>query len=233
LRPRRFGLALAALLLIGWSQSAKYGTVILRERTFFGVLNVVAQPGPTPGVAFQSLYHGTTRHGTQGQGDDLRHVPSSYYHPPGPIGQVFAAYGAGGSLQRVAVIGLGTGTLAAYGEPGRAMQFYEIDPAVIRIARDPSLFTYVSDSRAALSFTAGDGRLEIAKAADGSFGLIVVDAFSSDAIPVHLLTREALAIYMRKLQPGGILALHLTNDSLGLSAIVDALTSDAGLAGLA
>jgi hypothetical protein len=242
-RPRRFALALAALFVIGWSQGANLGTVIHRERTFFGMLRVVVQPGPTvlepgspggvrPRIPFHSFVHGTTRHGTQGQSDALRHVPSSYFHRTSPIGQVFDAYGRRGLLDRVAVIGLGAGTLAAYGEPGRSMQFYELDPAVVRIAGDPSLFTFVSDSRSALSFTIGDGRLELAKAPDGSFGLIVVDAFSSDAIPVHLLTREAFAIYLRKLKPGGIVALNITNDNLELAPIVDGLTADGNIAGL-
>lgn len=242
-RPRRFALALAALFVIGWSQVVTLGTVIHRERSFFGILRVVEQPGPTildpgspggvrPRVPFHSFIHGTTRHGTQGQSDALRRVPTSYYHRTSPIGQLFEAYGPLGLLNHVAVIGLGAGTLAAYGEPGRSMQFYEIDPAVVRIARDPSMFTFLDDSRSALSFTIGDGRLEIAKAPDGSFGLIVVDAFTSDAIPVHLLTREALALYMRKLSPGGVIALHITNASLELSPIVDGLTADGGFSGL-
>ncbi len=243
LRPRRFALALAALFAIGWNQAWSQGTVTHRERTFFGMLHVVLQPGPTvrepgspggvrPRPPFRSLIHGTTRHGTQGQDEALRRIPTSYYHRTGPMGQLFAAYGPLGLLNRVAVIGLGTGTLAAYGEPGRSIQFYEIDPAVVRIARDPSQFTFLSDSRSALAFTTGDGRLEIAKAPDGSFGLIVVDAFTSDAIPVHLLTREAIALYLSKLSPGGVLALHITNSNLALTPIVDGLTADGGLAGL-
>lgn len=243
LRPLRFSLALAALFVIGWSQSASIGTLIHHERTFFGVLSVRLQPGPTvlePGSLrgvrqrplFRTFIHGTTRHGTQGQDESLRRVPTSYYHRTGPIGEVFTAFTGRGLLDRVAVIGLGVGTLAAYGEPGRSMHFYEIDPAVVRIARDPSMFTFLSDSRSALTFTIGDGRLEIAKAPDGSFGMIVVDAFNSDAIPVHLLTREALALYFRKLKPGGILALHITNAYLELSTIVDGLVADGGYAGL-
>jgi len=243
LRPRRFALALAVLFAIGWNQAWIQGTVLHRERTFFGMLHVVLQPGPTvrePGSLhgvrkrppFRSFIHGTTRHGTQGQDESLRRIPTSYYHRTSPIGQVFAAYGPLGLLNRVAVIGLGAGTLAAYGEPGRSMQFFEIDPAVVRIARDPSMFTFLSDSRSALTFTTGDGRLELAKTPDGTFGLIVVDAFTSDAIPVHLLTREAIALYVRKLSPGGVLALHITNANLELSPIVDGLTADGGLAGL-
>ncbi len=242
-RPRRFALALAVLFVVGWRQAWIEGTIVYRERTFFGMLHVVEHDGPTlvipgepdgirPRMRCRSFVHGTTRHGTQGLSEELRRLPTSYFHPTNPIGQLFAAYGPLGLLNRVAVIGLGVGTLAAYGEPGRSMAFYEIDPSVVRIARDPSMFTFLSDSRATVSYTIGDGRLEIAKAPDGSFGLIVLDAFTSDAVPVHLLTREALALYLRKLSPGGVLAFNITNANLDLSPILDALTADGGLAGL-
>jgi hypothetical protein len=243
-RPRRATLALAALMAIGWSQGVTRGAVLHRERTFFGVHNVIERSGPTFrtqdgqgrellfSIPFHILYHGTTRHGVQAQDANLRSVPTSYYHRTGPIGQIVAAYGPSGRLDRVAVIGAGAGTIAAYGEPGRSITFYEIDPAVVRIARDPSLFSYVTDSKGVVAFVTGDGRLEITKAPEGDYGLIVVDAFSSDAIPVHLLTREALAVYLHKLRPGGVLAMHLTNQNLDLVPVVDALISDAGLAGL-
>ena len=130
-------------------------------------------------------------------------------------------------------IGLGVGTLAAYGEPGRTFTFFELDPAVVRLARDPARFTYVSDGAPGARFVVGDGRLEIAKEPPGSFDLVVVDAFNSDAIPVHLLTREAFAIYRDRLAPGGLLALHLTNQNLDLAPVVDALAADLGLHGLA
>ncbi|HZN56370.1 MAG TPA: fused MFS/spermidine synthase [Candidatus Polarisedimenticolaceae bacterium] len=242
-RPRGFVLALAALTAIGWSQGATRGLLLHRERTFFGVLRVIQRAGPTFdtqdaqgrrvefSIPFRHMYHGTTRHGCQAGDSNLRSVPTSYYHRTGPIGQVFAAYGATRLLDRVAVIGLGAGTLAAYGEPGRTIAFYEIDPAVVRIARDRSLFSFVADSRATTTFTTGDGRLAIAKAPAEAYGLIVIDAFSSDAIPVHLLTREALAVYLAKLRPGGILALHLTNQNLDLAPVVDALVADSGIAG--
>ena len=242
-RPRAFAAALAALMAIGWSQAATHGLLLHRERTFFGVLRVIQRAGPLFNtqdaqgrriefsIPFRHLYHGTTRHGSQPQDNNLRSLPTSYFHGTGPIGQVFRTYGPTGRLDRVAVIGLGAGTLAAYGEPGRSMTFYEIDPAVVRIAKDRSLFTFVADSRAQLDFRVGDGRIEIAKAPPDSYGLIIIDAFSSDSIPVHLITREALAIYFRKLRPGGIVALHLTNQNLDLAPVVDALVTDAGAAG--
>ena len=242
-RPRAFALALAALMAIGWNQAATHGLLLHRERTFFGVLRVIERAGPLFNtqdaqgrriefsIPFRHLYHGTTRHGSQPQDNNLRPLPTSYFHTTGPIGQVFRTYGPTGRLDRVAVIGLGAGTLAAYGEPGRSMTFYEIDPAVVRIAKDRSLFTFVADSRAQVDFRVGDGRIELAKAPAESYGLIIIDAFSSDSIPVHLITRQALAMYFGKLRPGGILALHLTNQNLDLAPVVDALVADAGASG--
>jgi len=123
------------------------------------------------------------------------------------------------------VIGLGVGTLAAYGEPGRRFTFFELDPAVVAIARDPARFTYLADSRSAVRFVVGDGGLEIAKEPEGSFDPIVLDAFQSDAIPVHLLTREAFELYEKRLAPGGLLALHVTNQNLDLTPVVDAIAT--------
>jgi SAM-dependent methyltransferase len=173
-----------------------------------------------------------TRHGTQALDPRLRKVPTSYHHTSGPIGQVFRVLRTEPRLDRVAVIGLGAGALAAYGRPGQRMTFYEIDPEVVRIARHSTLFTYLQDSEAEIEYVIGDGRLTLARAPDGEYGLIVVDAFSSDAIPVHLMTREAIEVYFRKLRPDGVLALQLTNQYLGLEPVVDALARDLGLVGL-
>jgi SAM-dependent methyltransferase len=243
-RPLRITLALAALMAIGWSQGAERGTLLMRERTFFGLHRVIARSGPrfktqdaagrelTFNVPFHHLYHGGTRHGMQAQDKNLRPEPTSYYHRTGPLGQLFAAFAGRGVLDHVAVIGAGAGTIAAYGEPGRSITFYEIDPAVERIARNRNLFSYVGDSRGRIDFAIGDGRLEIAKAPDGTYGLIVVDAFNSDAIPVHLITKEALAVYVRKLRPAGLIAFHVTNQNLDLVPVLNALITDGGLAGL-
>lgn len=241
-RPRRFMIALAALMAIAWYQGSTQGTVKYRERTFFGVSTVIERPGipftipdkngkpQTFRVKFQLLNHNTTQHGRQSLDPAYRELPTSYYHRSGPLGQVFDAYGP--RLRQVAVIGAGAGTIAAYGEPGRRITFFEIDPTVVRIARDPAFFTFVHDCKGDVGFVVGDGRLKIAEASDGLFDLIVVDAFNSDAIPVHLLTREALALYLRKLRPGGLIAFHLSNQNLDLVPVVDALVADAHAAGL-
>ena len=239
-RPVAFVLGLA--VLFGMAQTRFADRTLYGERTFFGVLRVSERSGPTFAengadgqrrefrVLYHALVHGSTRHGMQSLDPRWRRTPNTYFHPTGPIGQVFGAFGEGDRLDHIAVIGLGAGTLAAYGKPGRTFTFYEIDPAVVRIASDPRWFTYLADSASRCEFVTGDGRMTIARAPEGAYGLIVVDAFSSDAIPTHLLTREAIALYVRKLKPGGILALHLTNQNLDLVPVVEALAADAGLA---
>ncbi len=197
--------------------------VIERSRTFFGSYTVM-QEGQQ-----HELVHGTTTHGTQFRDAGRRGIPTTYYSRSGPLGDVFD-----GPVRRdVAVVGLGAGTVAAYGRPGQRMTFFEIDPEIIRIARDPALFSYIEDSPATIRTVAGDGRLGVAGAARGSFDTILLDAFSSDSIPVHLLTEEAMRTYVDRLAPGGLLVVHISNrmfelqpvlasaaDRLGLSAAV-------------
>jgi SAM-dependent methyltransferase len=222
-RPVRFGLGVAALLLAGTMYEGNQGVVVYRERSFFGVHRVVL----TDGGAAMALFHGNTIHGKQWLDPAKRREPLLYFHPQGPAGSLFAQYRER-SRAPVAVIGLGAGALAAYGQPGQEFVFYELDPAVIRIARNPSFFTYLSDSEAKIDVVAGDARLMMASAPAGYYGLIVLDAFSSDAIPVHLLTREALALYRSKLKPGGLLAFHVSNRYVDLLPILGDLAGDCG-----
>src|SRR5207248_1605872 len=133
----------------------------------------------------------------------------SYYHPTGPIGQVFAEFSGPKAKKDVAVIGLGTGTLASYGQPGQSFLFYDIDEDVVKVATN--FFSYLHDCRAQWDVSLGDARLRIQEAKPKQFDLIIVDAFNSDAIPVHLLTREAIELYFDKLRDDGILALHISN----------------------
>jgi spermidine synthase len=176
------------------------------------------------------LYHGTTVHGTQVMHPDFKLEPTTYYHRTGPIGHVFRAYENTPTVQEVGVVGLGVGSLAAYGEPGRRFSFYEIDPAVVRIARDQ--FTFLRDSRGEVKTLVGDGRLLVAAEPDGKFGLLVIDGFSSDSIPVHLLTREAVALYLRKLRPDGLLALHVTSAYFDLLPVAAEIAASLGVTGL-
>ncbi len=237
-RPLWFAGVLCGLLAVAWNQPRRGdeggGPVLLAERTFFGVHRVNASPSGM----FHTLTHGTTVHGLQFRTEELRTVPTMYYHPTGPIGHVFRALESNPACpgpRRVAVVGLGSGALAAYARPGspiESMDFYEIDAAVVRIARDSRLFTYLSDvaeaRRAAqqpLSLRAivGDGRLELVRAVDRAYDLIVLDAFSSDAIPVHLLTLEALGVYLSRLAPGGIIAVHISNRHIDLVPVLQAI----------
>ncbi len=223
-RPARFALSLCALFLVSaWAEPQLAGKVALTERSFFAVHRVLL----TDHGRFRRLLHGTTVHGMQDTQNPDR--PLTYYHPTGPVGQVFAALAARGQAPRVAAVGLGVGSIAAYGQPGQRVTFFEIDPAVRHIARDARLFTFLSKSRGDVDIVLGDARLTLARQPDGAFGLIVLDAFSSDAIPTHLLTREAMAGYVAKLAPGGILVYHISNRYLALEPVVAGAASDLGL----
>lgn len=228
-RPVRFALTVGAVLLASSLEASVSGRVLLRERDFFGVLRVTE----TSGGRVHRLFHGSTLHGQQDLGPSRRREPSTYFDRSGPMGQVFAAFDARPESGRaaVAVTGMGAGALACYARPGQTWTFFEIDPAVVRIARDPRYFTYLSDCRAAaLGVVIGDARLTLARSPDARFDLIVLDAFSSDAIPVHLLTREALALYRRKLTGDGMIVVNITNRYLELRPVVARLGRDAGMA---
>ena len=201
--------------------------VELRERTFFGVTEVV---GSANGDR-TSLIHGATEHGAEITRDDLAGQPTSYYHPRGPAGDVL------GALERwqnddgasVALVGLGAGSLAAYAEAGDRVDIYEIDPLVVRIAEDPRWFSFLSSARArgvTGQTRIGDGRLGLARALgaesipEPGYDVIVLDAFTSDAIPPHLLTAEAFEMYARVLAPGGVVLVHISNRYLDLEPVV-------------
>jgi SAM-dependent methyltransferase len=221
-RPARLAAGLAALFIAGTAGLAAEGTpVIERERNFFGVRTVEQS------ADVRSLVHGTTLHGNQLLDPGLPQ-PTTYYHPASPIAQLLTG-GPRGLTRRTAVVGLGTGTMAAYSQPGDRWTFYEIDPEIVRVARDPKYFTYLRDAPGATDIVVGDARLSLQDVRDGTFSLIVADAFSSDAIPTHLITREALALYFRKLGPGGVLAFHISNRYIDLEPVLGNLARDAGL----
>jgi len=230
-RPLRFALTLAAVGLAGGLAPDPGGEVILRGRDFFGVLRVLYDPE----TRVHRLIHGSTLHGQQSLEPSRRGEPSTYFTRSGPIGDLFRAIEPrlDEGKRRVAVVGLGTGTLACYAGAGQSWTFYEIDPAVARVAEDLRYFTYLADARsrgADVAVIEGDARLRLAEASDHGFDLIVLDAFSSDAVPVHLLTREALSLYKRKLAPGGLLAFNLSNRYLDLDPLMERQARDAGLA---
>jgi spermidine synthase len=223
-RPRLFGwlFGMTILALGGWSQirTSHEGR---RERSFFGVYTVQDS-------AFQNvrrLLHGTTLHGIQSRDPALATVPMTYYAPMSGVGLAFAAaprlYG---DSARIGVVGLGTGTLACYAKPGQAWTIFEIDPVVVGIARRE--FSYLAKCLPDARIVIGDARLTLAAERAGALDLLAVDAFSSDAVPLHLVTREALRVYGRALAPDGILLMHVSNRFLRLQPVVAAIARAEG-----
>jgi hypothetical protein len=222
---RVLSLLLIVVLMIG--RSALGGTVLYTARSFFGVLRVIASPDHS----YRILRHGSTIHGREQVPSNGRCDPTTYYHPNGPVGQV--VHNVGQRLHEVALVGLGTGAMACYSAPGQHWTFFEIDPLVERIARDPSFFTHLRNARGEVGIVIGDGRITLQNVPAGAYDMVVLDAFSSDAIPVHLLTREALQLYVSRLKADGILAIHISNRYLRLQPVVTSLAAREGLFTLA
>jgi hypothetical protein len=225
--PARFSLAIGLMVLAGIITHETRRGVLLKERNFFGVREVREDYDSR----MRWLMHGTTNHGAQSTDPAKRREPVTYYYRGGPIGDVFRAFRSTPG-RRVAVIGLGAGNLAAYAGAGEEWTFYEIDPDIAKVALDTTFFTYLHDTPAKIRMVLGDGRLSIARAPDHYYDLILLDAFSSDAIPTHLLTREALAVYRSKLSDRGVLAWHLSNRYLDLEPVLGRLIREMKLAGL-
>lgn len=227
-RPVRFAVCVALLLLSGELVRSPFGRAVYATRTFFGVYRVRVDEQ----LHYRFMFHGSTLHGMQSLLPERRAASLSYFHASGPIGQVFANVPNAAAAGEVAVVGLGVGSLASYAGPAQRWTFYEIDPVVERIARDPAYFTYLANCGARCAVTIGDARLSLARARPQQFGVIILDAFSSDAIPIHLLTREALALYVSRLAPGGVIALHISNLHLSLSPVLGRLAQAEGLTAL-
>lgn len=216
-RPLRFGLSLCAVMLASVYYTGANDRTLYLTRNFFGASRVTTDSAGR----INSLYSGNTVHGRQFVEQSRRCEPLSYHHENGPLGQVMAVFNAAPANSRVAVIGLGAGAMASYSQPGQEWTFYEINPDVISLARNSQYFTYLQNcARASLNVIEGDARLNLQNAETGQYGVIVLDAFSSDAIPVHLVTEQALDLYLSKLAEGGMLAFHISNRSLNLKPIL-------------
>jgi hypothetical protein len=226
--------ALALPFLIKTNDRAKEDEVIYQHRNYYGIYRVADRPlnpqkiflntteeeyGPEPFL--RALWHGSTIHGFQIMHPITQKYPTSYYHSKGPLGDIL---GDAKKTRNVAIIGLGVGTCAAYFQEGESLTFYELDPAIVNIAQ--SLFTYLDDCPADVRMVVGDARLQLEQAPDHSYDIIMVDAFSSDAIPTHLLTREALSLYDKKLAPQGTLVFHITNRYYDLAAVLKSTTTE-------
>ena len=229
-RPLRFALALGAVMLGSGFVTGANTKTIHTERNFYGVLRVTNDEN----ASIHSFLHGTTVHGRESMTPERRCEPLSYHHRSGPLGSIFAHYQDHPVNQNIAIVGLGAGAAASYSMPNESWTFYEINPAVVSIASDKQYFGYISScAKAPLNVVLGDARLKLRDAAPASYGLILIDAFSSDAIPVHLITQEALDLYLTKLAPGGLLVLHISNRNLDLSGVVADLARSRNLTCLA
>lgn len=216
-RPLRFALGLCAVMLGSVFYTEDIGRALHVERNFFGTIRVAADSSGK----FNSFYSGNTVHGRQFVNPQRRCEPISYHHEFGPLGQVMAVFNAAPANPRVAVVGLGVGVMASYSKPGQEWTFYEIDPDIIKLARSSEHFTYLGDcASGSVNVVEGDARLSLQNVPEDHYGLIVLDAFSSDAIPIHLVTQQALDLYLSKLAQGGILAFQISSRSLNLRPIL-------------
>lgn len=243
---RQPALAFCAVLMIGTALSPSLSPLredkyIVVSRNFYGILRVTDDDAQNPLEHKHTLVHGKTTHGFQFVSPHRRRLNTSYYAPDSGVGLAVLHHPRRLALRpedqtlRIAVVGLGTGTMASYAQAGDLIRFYEINPAVRRLAWDPACFTYLRDAEARgarVEIVMGDARIsmerELQQEGSQQFDVIVLDAFSSDSIPAHLLTREAVAVYLQHLrQPGGIVAVHLSNRALDLRLVSDGLARDA------
>lgn len=225
--PRMDRLAFALVAIAATHQLTQTPGEVAAARSFFGAYKVFDRE--SPGGTVRRFSHGTTAHGAQIL--EKPKLPVAYHHPDGPIGQVMSAI-AGGTQRaegpyKLGVVGLGIGAMAAYGNPHRKLHFFEIDPLVEDLARDH--FSYLSDCGDACSVSIGDGRQLLRNSQDHAYDILFLDAYNSDSVPTHLLTREALQLYLQKVKPDGAIVFHVSNRYLNVQGLVGALAKDAGL----
>lgn len=203
-------------------QIAAPGQVLVTKRSFFGVHRVVNN------FNYRSLVHGTTTHGRQSLIPAKVDLPLTYYYPTGPVGSVMRGSPISPAIKKVGLVGLGVGSLAAYGRPDQQFTFFEIDPEVLWIARDSGLYTFLKRGKANTDFVLGDARITLNKQPDNSYDVLILDAFSSDAIPTHLLTEQAIKMYRSKLKKGGFILFHISNRYLDLSPVLSITAGNCG-----
>jgi SAM-dependent methyltransferase len=228
-RKRRFRFAFAmAVLIFGYRLALPTfleSKALYIGRDFFGIKKVVYEPDTN----MRKLLHGDTLHGLESQDPALNGKPISYYHPTGPVGDVMKMI-SDRPDQRVGVVGLGTGSMAGWFLPNRHITFFDIDPQVYDIASH--FFTFLRRCGSNCDVVMGDGRLSIEKVPDRTFDVLMLDAFDSDSIPAHLVSREAVQLYLQKLRPNGSILFHVSNRYMNVEGLVAALIVDASLEGL-
>jgi hypothetical protein len=225
-RARRYALLLSAAFLAVQIQPPPADRILAIHRGFFGVIKVTE----VSGGKYRALMHGNILHGLEPVDPSSRQRLVSYY---GPVAEVLGARraGRGAGLARVGVVGLGIGTVIAGGRPDERWRFFEIDPAVVSFARNPSYFRYLSETRVPHDVIVGEGRLALMREPSQSFDVLLLDAFTSDAIPMHLMTREAVAMYVDKLVPAGLLLVNISNRYVELAPVLGAIAADLGMDG--
>ncbi len=226
-QARAFTACLAVLLCAGQAAHTTLGARLFVERSFFGISKVTEDSTQQ----LRHLYHGLTVHGTQSTRPELRGKALTYYHDRSPSGRTLTALRAIPHAH-IGAVGLGAGSLAAYASPGQSWTFFEIDPVVVHVASDPRYFTFLAASPAPVRIILGDARLTLTHEADHQFDLLVIDAYSSDAIPIHLITREAFELYLTKLKPGGAILCHVSNNHLDLEPVIGGLAANLKLTAL-
>ncbi|MCX8507929.1 MAG: transporter, partial [Rhodobacteraceae bacterium] len=222
LRGRPLSMAIVTALLMFLGQFMLTSPAILKERSFFGTYSVRVKDG------LRILNHGTTQHGAERLADiGKRPMPTSYYFPNAPMGRIMGDIAWRGD-ETVGVVGLGVGALACYRQPGQFWHFYEIDEVVDQIARNPGLFDFMSHCAGNSPTHIGDARMVLERQ-DIKFDILVIDSYSSDAIPVHLMTTEAVRIYLAHLKPDGLLVFHISNRFFALGPVLARIARDLGL----
>ena len=236
-RPVLLGALVLVAFFIIFLDDGRGGRIITQERSFFGVLRTKVLDYPSPEgegrIEMRFLTHGTTTHGAQLRGPGVSRTPLTYYHPRTALGEAVLAGLSTGDTSNLALIGLGAGSTACLMSAGDRLTIFEIDPAVVRLSTTPEGdFTFVPECQPDARIELGDARLRIAEEANGAFDVILVDAFSSDAIPAHLLTREAIALYLSKTSDRGVVVLHLSNRNLALASEAARVAHALGVASL-
>lgn len=222
-KPVAFAFLTGAIIFLALGLHGLSSHTLYQERTFFGVLAVresVLTNEQQQAETYHELFHGTTKHGAERLTDDAATIPYTYYSRPGPMGQLFKTFDTTNQHWNIGVVGLGAGALTFYAKDQQNWTLYEIDPLVVDIASNPDYFHYLQRCSQDSTLRIGDARLSLEKESNQHFDLLIMDAFSSDSVPTHLLTEEALKLYFDKLKPDGILAFHITNRHLLLKKVL-------------